>query len=87
MEQVHVNIINYLDKIANLNEILPNELAVVGKWKEQGILEHLFIKGDRTGAVLIFKNVNESKVKELLPTLPLHKFFDKVEYSVVDKQF
>ena len=87
MKRVQVNIINYLDKIANLEEMLPKEFAVAMGWKEQGILEYLFIKDNRTGAVLVFKDVEESKVKELIPTLPLFSHFDKVEYSVLDKQF
>lgn len=37
---VQVNIINYLDKINSLEELMPKEFAVVGKWQEQGILEH-----------------------------------------------
>lgn len=29
-------------------------------WKEQGILEHLFIKEDQTGVVLVVKDIDET---------------------------
>ena len=87
MKRVQVNIVNYLDKIDNLEEILPKEFAVAIEWREQGILENLFVKDDRTGAVLVFKDIDVARVKELIPTLPLFPYFDKVDYLVLEKQF
>lgn len=87
MKRVQVNVINYLDRIVNLDELLPKEFAVAMGWKEQGILEHLFIKENRTGAVLVFKDIDEDRAKELVPTLPLFPYFKQVEYSTLEKQF
>ena len=38
----------------NFQEILKQEQAMVATWKEQGIIEHLFLRQTRNGAVLIF---------------------------------
>lgn len=87
MSRIIVNVIDDLDKIPNLDQLLPQEYAVASKLKEQGILEHLFVKNDRTGAVLVLKDVDLAKAKELVATFPLSKHFDKVEYIIADKQF
>ncbi len=70
----------------NFQEILVEEKIVVGKWKEEGILEHLFLRESKNGAVLIFKNIEEEKVKELMTELPLYKL-KSVEYFSLIKQF
>ena len=71
----------------NFQEILKHEQEVIAKWKEEGILEHLFLRQTRNGAVLIFKNVDEDKVKELMATLPLYKLKKSIEYLNLIKQF
>ena len=72
---------------ANFPEIIKHEQEVVAKWKEEGILENLFLKQERNGAVLIFKDIDEEKVKELMTTLPLYKLKKSVEYLNLIKQF
>jgi len=72
---------------SNFSEILKQEQEVVAKWKEQGILEHLFLREARNGAVLIFKNVEEQQVKELMQTLPFYKLKKSVEYFNLIQQF
>ena len=71
----------------NFQEILKHEQEVVAQWKEQGILDHLFLRQTKNGAVLIFKNVDEMKVKELMEILPLYKLKKSVEYFNLMKQF
>lgn len=85
MKRVIVNIINDLNKISNLEELLPKEFEVVGTLREQGVLESLYIKDDRTGAVLVMKDVDVAKAKELVSTFPLFQYFDEVVYITVDK--
>lgn len=87
MTRIQVNITCYLDKIANIDEILPEEFAVGNQYKEEGILEHLLIKDGRTGAILVFKDIDEAKAKELVARFPLFPHFEKVEYSVVEKYY
>ena len=71
----------------NFQEILKHEQEVVAKWKAEGILEHLFLRQTRNGAVLIFKDIDEDKVKELMTTLPLYKLKKSIEYLNLIKQF
>lgn len=72
---------------ANFQEIIKHEQEVVAKWKEEGILESLFLRHTKNGAVLIFKGIDEAKAKELMETLPLFKLQKSVEYYSLIKQF
>ena len=71
----------------NFQEIIKHEQEVVAQWKAEGILESLFLRKGRNGAILIFKGVDEEKVKELMMTLPLYKLKKTVEYYNLMKQF
>jgi hypothetical protein len=71
----------------NFSEIIKHEQEVVAKWKADGILEHLFLRQGRNGAVLIFKDIDEPKARELMETLPLYKLKKSVEYFSLIKQF
>lgn len=71
----------------NFQEILKHEQEVVAKWKAEGILEHLFLRQSKNGAILIFKDLDELKVKELMETLPLYKLKKEIVYFNLLKQF
>jgi hypothetical protein len=71
----------------NFQEIIKHEQEVISKWKEEGILDHLFLRQTRNGAVLIFKDIEEERVKALMETLPLYKLKKSVEYFALIKQF
>ena len=72
---------------SNFQEIIKHEQEVVAKWKAEGILEHLFLRQGRNGAVLIFKDIDEAKARELMETLPLYKLKKSVESFALIKQF
>lgn len=72
---------------SNFQEIIKHEQEVVAKWKAEGILENLFLRQGKNGAVLIFKDIDEPKAKELMETLPLYKLKKSVEYFALIKQF
>jgi muconolactone D-isomerase len=72
---------------SNFPVVLKQEQEVVAKWKEQGILEHLFLRQAKNGAVLIFKDVEEEQVKELMKTLPFYTLKKSVEYFNLIQQF
>jgi len=72
---------------ANFQEILKEEQEVVAKWKAEGVLEHLFLRQAKNGAVLIFKDVDEDQVKLMMETLPLYKLKKSVEYFNLIQQF
>jgi muconolactone D-isomerase len=71
----------------NFPDILKEEQQVVSKWKEEGILEHLFLRQTKNGAVLIFKELEEEQVKELMQELPFYKLKKSVEYFNLIQQF
>lgn len=62
-------------------------MEYINKWKEEGILENFFISVSKKDAVLIFKNIDESKTKELIEILPYFPYMQKIEYHILDKQF
>ena len=72
---------------SNFQEIIKHEQEVVAKWKAEGILEHLFLRQERNGAILIFKDVDEVKAKELMEKLPLYQLQKSVEYLNLIKQY
>jgi muconolactone D-isomerase len=71
----------------NFQEIVKHEQEIIAKWKGEGILDHFFLRHTRNGAVLIFKDIDEEKAKELMATLPLYKMKKSVEYLNLIKQF
>jgi hypothetical protein len=71
----------------NFQEILIHEKEVVAQWKAEGFLEHLFLRQNKNGAVLIFKDVDEEKAKELMEKLPLYQLKKSVEYLNLIQQF
>ncbi len=88
MDRIEVNIVFEIKETPdNFKEILMKEQDLVGRWKEQGILEHLFLRKTHDGATLIFKGIDEYKTKELVEILPLYKFKKSVHYYSSVKQF
>lgn len=71
----------------NFAEILKKEQEIVAQWKQEGILEHLFLRQAKNGAVLIFKDVEEDQVKELMQQLPFYKLKKSIEYYNLLLQF
>jgi muconolactone D-isomerase len=63
----------------NFQEIIKHEREVVAQWKEAGFLDQLFLRQTKNGAVLIFKDIDEAKVNELMPTLPLYQLKKSME--------
>lgn len=71
----------------NFEEILKHEQEVVAKWKSEGILEHLFLRQTRNGALLVFRNMDEEQAKARMTTLPLYPLRKSIEYYALIKQF
>lgn len=64
---------------SNFPEILKHEREVVARWKQEGILDQLFLRPTKNGAVLILKNVDEAKAHQLLETLPFYAIKKSIE--------
>jgi len=88
MNRVHAILTLDMENIpSNFQEILKHEQEIVAKWKEEGILEHLFLRQTRNGAVLIFKGLDEEQVREKIKELPFYKLQKSIEYLNLILQF
>ena len=72
---------------AHFPEIIRHEQEVIDQWKREGLIEHLFLRQTKNGAVIVFKDIDESRAKELMETLPLYQFVKSTEYFALMKQF
>jgi hypothetical protein len=64
---------------ANFSEILQHERAVVAQWKKEGILDQLFLRPAKNGAVLILKDLDEESAHKLMETLPFYAIRKSME--------
>ena len=90
MPQNRIQVILTLDMEnipSNFQEILIKEKEVVEQWKAEGFLEHLFLRQTKNGAVLIFKDIDEEKAKDLMEKLPLYQLKKSEEYLNLIQQF
>ena len=86
MNRIIVNINCELDKVPNIDTLLPKEFERGEELKQEGIMEHLFVKDNRMGAVLSFKNVDLEGAKKIAGTFPLFKHFE-IEYISAEKVY
>lgn len=71
----------------NFPEMIQHEQDVVANLKQEGFIEHLFLRPEKNGAVIVFKNIDDMKAKALMESLPLYQFMKSVEYYPLMKQF
>ena len=64
---------------SNFPQILQHEREVVAQWKKEGVLDQLFLRPTKNGAVLILKDINEEKANELIKTLPFYALKKSIE--------
>lgn len=76
-----------IEKIRATPDLQQKEMQYIKQWQNDEILESFFITVSKTGAALIFKNVNVAQSKELIGTLPYFPYMSKVDYFDLDKQF
>ena len=88
MNRIQVNLTLDMGNLPdNFQEILKEEQAMVAQWKADGILEHLFLRQTKNGAVLIFKDLDEEQVKSHMEHLPFSKIAKSLEYFALIQQF
>jgi len=71
----------------NFQEIVKHEQEIIAEWKAKGIVEHLYLRETKNGAVLIFKDRDEMQVKKLMEELPLYQLKKSIEYYALIQQF
>jgi muconolactone D-isomerase len=64
---------------SNFAQILQQEREVVAQWKKEGLLDQLFLRPTKNGAILIFKDMDEAKANELMTTLPFYQLKKSME--------
>jgi hypothetical protein len=88
MKRIQVILTLDMDNIpSNFQEILIEEKKVVEQWKTEGILEHLYLRDLKNGAILIFKNIDDVEAKSLMTKLPLYQLKKSIEYFNLIQQF
>ena len=76
-----------IETIKSTPDLPKREMEFVNQWKQEGILESFFISVSKKDAVLIFRDVDEAKTKELIEVLPYLPYMAKIEYHHLNKQF
>lgn len=76
-----------IETIRSTPDLPKKEMEFVNLWKQESILESFFISVSKKDAVLIFQDVDETRAKELIESLPYFPFMAKIEYHVLNKQF
>jgi hypothetical protein len=71
----------------NFEELRQKEMSHVMSWKENGILDSFFIKSDKDGAMIIFKDIQMEDVIMKVEALPFFPFMQEVKYLSFDKMF
>ena len=66
--------------VEEIPEVLQHEREVVEEWKQAGYIHDMYLRQAKNGAVIMFNEMNEDKVKELISTLPLFPYFKPAEY-------
>ncbi|MEI8059881.1 MAG: muconolactone Delta-isomerase family protein [Ferruginibacter sp.] len=67
-------------KSEELSEVLKHEREVIEQWKQAGYIHDMYLRQTKNGAVILFKELDENKVYELIGTLPLFPYLKPVEY-------
>ena len=73
-------------KIEDIAEIINHEREVLKEWTSLGYIHDLYLRQTRNGAVIMFKEMDEQKAREMVTTLPLFPYLLSVEYLPLLKQ-
>ena len=73
-------------KIEDIAEIINHEREVLKEWTSLGYIHDLYLRQTRNGAVIMFKDMDEQKAREMVATLPLFPYLLSVEYLPLLKQ-
>lgn len=73
--------------IPDLEQLVQAEHAAADKWKADGTLEHLFMKKEKNGVILVFKDLDKDTVRDMVASLPLAGYFSNVNYLQFEKMY
>lgn len=88
MSRIAVMITMHFDNSkGNFEELRQKEMSHVMSWKENNILDSFFIKSDKDGAMIIFKEIQMQDVVNKVEALPFFPYMQEVRYLTYDKIF
>ncbi|MCO5260709.1 MAG: hypothetical protein M9916_11240 [Crocinitomicaceae bacterium] len=68
-------------------ELPKKEIEFVNQWKAEAKLENFYISVSKKDAILVFKDIDEAKCKEMIEILPYFPYMENIEYHYLNKQF
>lgn len=71
----------------NFEELRQKEMTHVMSWKENDLLDSFFIKSEKDGSMIIFKDLELEEVVKKVEALPFFPFMQEVKYQRLDKIF
>lgn len=88
MSRIAVMITMHFDNSkGNFEELRQKEMTHVMSWKENNILDSFFIKSDKDGAMIIFKDIQMQDVVKKVEALPFFPYMQEVKYLSYNKIF
>lgn len=78
---------NGIEIIKSTPELPKKEMEFINLWKKQNLLESFYISVSRKDAVLVFKDTDKARCKEMIEILPYFPYMSKVDYHELNKQF
>lgn len=75
------------DPAVDFDALKQKEMEYISQLKNSGVLENFYIKSDKDGAILIFKDLTMDQVVKNIESLPYFPYMVKVEYVSFDKIF
>ena len=61
---------------AEVQALIPAEMAKVKELTEQGLVEALYVAADQTGAWMVWNVDSQATLEETLNSLPLHPYLN-----------
>jgi len=72
-------------RIEDIPEVLKQEKEVIEAYKQAGYLHDLYLRPAKNGAMLLFKELDQDRVTELVNALPLFPYLKPVDYLALLK--
>lgn len=86
MNRIAVLITMHFDNSeGNFEALRQQEMAHIMSWKENNTLDSFFIKSDKDGAMIIFKDIEMDDVVKKVEALPFFPYMQEVKYLSFDK--
>lgn len=69
----------------NFEELRQQEMTHIKSWKANNLLDSFFIKSEKDGAMIIFRDIPMDEVVKKVEALPFFPHMEEVRYLSFDK--